>query len=93
MGWADSMAKANTEASVLALVHAFVGTFSVEELERLPASLRPGSFANGAALLSYTARLIQYDSDSSDGATRIALRLSSFLSSATARLRDIQVQA
>lgn len=93
MLWADMLGTATTEERVMALVRAFVGTFTPGELERLPHALRPGPLTDVEELRAYTARLVQYDAEASDGAGRIAMRLSSFLSSATARLRELPVRA
>lgn len=93
MLWADMLAYATTEERVMALVRAFVGTFTPTELERLPRSLRPGPLTDADELRAYTARLVQYDAEASDGAGRIAMWLTSFLSAATARLRELTVGA
>jgi hypothetical protein len=93
--WAQEIGTADTEHELVAVVHAYVTTWSPAELASIPRHCRPGDIVDGAELADIALRLTREHLDGSRTVVDQLLldRMAAFFAQATLRLTQILAPA
>jgi len=89
LAWKRRLDTATSADEVMEITRHFVATFSVADIDRLPAYSRPGELAGPADVANYAARLQHHYFDGDAATARVLTRLVEFFSAAAIRLAEV----